>query len=181
MPSILTHPAVAGALAPWFDRAKLSKATVVAGALCTVVPDLDTLGMRAGIPYSSPLGHRGLSHSIIFAVALAGLAHLILRRLQGTSAGVSALAFLLLCSLSHGFLDAFTNGGLGVGFFIPFSSERFFFPWRPIEVSPLSVRGFLSARGWVVLQSEIAWVVLSSAILGALGCVVRRRTNGLRP
>ncbi len=64
--------------------------------------------------------------------------------------------------LSHGFLDAMTSGGLGVGFFIPYSSERFFFPLRPIRVSP--IKNFLTARGLVVLQSELlsVWFPLLS-------------------
>ena len=44
--------------------------------------------------------------------------------------------FLFLAIASHGLLDAFTDGGLGVAFFAPFDSTRYFFPVTPIEVSP---------------------------------------------
>lgn len=36
---------------------------------------------------------------------------------------------LFLCLMSHRILDAFTNGGLEIGFFIPFDNARYFFPW----------------------------------------------------
>ena len=44
---------------------------------------------------------------------------------------------------SHGVLDALTDGGPGVAFLAPFDDTRYFFPWRPIRVSPLW-RGFFS-------------------------------------
>jgi inner membrane protein len=44
--------------------------------------------------------------------------------------------FFFLLTASHGILDAFTNGGLVIALFSPFSNERYFFPWTPIEVSP---------------------------------------------
>lgn len=50
--------------------------------------------------------------------------------------------FLFLSISSHGFLDAATDGGLGIAFFRPFSNYRYFFPWNPIVVSPLSVGRF---------------------------------------
>ena len=68
---------------------------------------------------------------------------------------------------SHGLLDALTNGGRGIAFFAPFSNHRFFFPWRPIQVSPIGV-GFFSARGFAVLQSELRWILLPSVIIALL-------------
>ncbi len=38
------------------------------GAACTVVPDLDAIGFFLGVRYASLLGHRGLSHSLLFAL-----------------------------------------------------------------------------------------------------------------
>jgi len=65
---------------------------------------------------------------------------------------------------SHGLLDALTNGGRGIAFFAPFSDHRYFFPWRPIQVSPIGV-GFFSARGLRVLASEAGWIWVPSAII----------------
>lgn len=53
-----------------------------------------------------------------------------------------------------------TNGGLGVAFFWPFSAERFFAPIQVIQVSPIGISRFLSARGLAVVWSEFAWVWL---------------------
>jgi inner membrane protein len=52
-------------------------------------------------------------------------------------------------------LDAMTNGGLGVAFFAPFDTTRYFFPWRPITVSPIGVGSFFTHRGALVVLSEI--------------------------
>ena len=62
--------------------------------------------------------------------------------------------------VSHILLDAATSGGLGVAVLWPFSEARFFLPWRPIRVSPLSPSAFFSGRGVTVLISEFLWVWL---------------------
>jgi inner membrane protein len=54
---------------------------------------------------------------------------------------------------SHGVLDAMTTGGLGVEFFWPVDTHRYFLPWRFIPVAPLGARMF-SARGLSVLLTE---------------------------
>ncbi|PYR66574.1 MAG: hypothetical protein DMF88_15795, partial [Acidobacteria bacterium] len=75
---------------------------------------------------------------------------------------------------SHGLLDAMTNGGRGIAFFAPFSNHRYFFPWRPIQVSPIGA-GFFSPRGLRVLASEAVWIWVPSAIIAVSARVVRRR------
>jgi inner membrane protein len=76
-------------------------------------------------------------------------------------------------------LDALTNGGLGVALFAPFSNERFFFPWRPIEVSPIGA-GFFSARGMRVLLSEARWIWLPAATVCAVVWLRQRPFRGTR-
>ncbi len=68
-----------------------------------------------------------------------------------------------------------TNGGLGCALWAPFSNERLFFPWRPIQVSPIAVDRFFSREGWQVLQSELVWVWLPSAVLFLLAHLIRKR------
>jgi inner membrane protein len=63
-----------------------------------------------------------------------------------------------------------TTGGLGVAFFSPFSNTRYFFPWRPIAVSPIGAR-FFSPRGFAVLLSEALWVWTPMLVAGAVGAV----------
>jgi inner membrane protein len=81
--------------------------------------------------------------------------------------------FLFLSALSHPLLDMLTNGGLGVALFAPFSKERFFFPWRPVEVSPIGFN-FFSEWGARVLLSEFRWVWLPAAAFFVFGVVIRR-------
>ena len=64
--------------------------------------------------------------------------------------------FLFVSTLSHGLLDMLTNGGLGVALFVPMSNERYFFPWRPITVSPIGLSRFVSAWGLRVLRNTSA-------------------------
>lgn len=159
MPTIFTHPAVA-LTRTWFPS--LDRRVVVAAILGTIAPDFDTIGFALGIPYGSMFGHRGFTHSIFFALLYALLATLAIRR------GKGAFAFIFLCTISHPMLDAMTNGGRGIAFFAPFTNERYFFPWRPIRVSPIGTR-FFSTRALGVIASEVVWVWIPCAVAGLLG------------
>ena len=68
------------------------------------------------------------------------------------------LLYFFILAASHGLLDTLTNGGNGIALLSPFTNSRYFFPWTPIEVSPLSIKGFLSQRGLTVLISELLWI-----------------------
>ena len=175
MPTIFTHPIVALGLAPFFRNRGLTPALLMVGAFCTIVPDLDGIGLRLGIPYESPLGHRGLSHSLFFALVWSGLVVICCRAWLRVSNAPALFVFLFLCTASHGFLDALTDGGHGIAFLAPFSELRYFFPWQPITVSPLSVSRFISGQAWPVLVSEFWWVVLPFTALGIVGTFFTRR------
>ena len=173
MCSIITHPIAPVALAAVFPKETIPSTMLLLGAVCSVVPDLDVIGFRFGIKYGDMLGHRGLTHSIFFAAGFGAFLTLILpHNSQGSRFAV--FLFLFLSTLSHAILDAMTDGGLGVAFFAPFQNERYFFPWRPIAVSPIGVASFLSARGLEVVISELRWVWLPSAVVIILMQVVRR-------
>ena len=43
-----------------------------------MIPDLDVIGFSFGIQYADMLGHRGLTHSIFFAILLGALVTYIL-------------------------------------------------------------------------------------------------------
>jgi len=174
VPTVFSHPAVPLALGLGLGPEIVPRRLVAAGVVASILPDLDVVTFHLGIPYSADLGHRGLSHSFLLAalVALAGAAgH---RALQAGFA--RAFLFLFVAAASHGVLDAFTDGGLGVAFFWPVSGRRFFAPaaWRVVEVSPISVSGFLSWRGLVVLGSELRWIWPPVAALGLILFGVRR-------
>lgn len=177
MPTIFTHAVAAFGLGALFYRREVPKSIWVLGAVCSALPDSDVAAFAFGIPYEHLLGHRGLSHSLAFAAALAaGLVAIFFRRgVPGLGPGALGL-YLFLATASHGLLDALTDGGLGIAFFAPFNNERFFFPVQPIEVSPIGVQRFFSQRGMAVLRSEVVWVWLPSMALAgaALGWRGRR-------
>jgi inner membrane protein len=168
--SALSHPAAALGLAPWLRQSPgRLRRLVLLGAICSVLPDLDVVGFRFGIRYQDPFGHRGLTHSIAFAAALAAGAWFLLRASSAAYPGPAAFTYLFFCAASHGFLDGMTDGGLGVAYFAPFSNERFFLPWRPIPVSPLSVAGFFGSRAISILESEALFVWLPFAAVAGAG------------
>lgn len=166
LPTIITHAVlpVAGALAAGKRRVQIRLLAV--GALAAIVPDVDVLAFRFGIAYADVFGHRGASHSLFVAVFLGAFAALF-----ATSLHVSrtrAFAFVTLCTASHGVLDMATRGGLGVAFFWPLSPERFFLPWRPIAVSPLTLSAFLGGTGLRVVISEFLWVWLPAFLIAGI-------------
>jgi len=158
MPTLLTHPAVPLAMALGLGREVISKRLLLAGIAVSILPDLDVIGFRIGIPYAAEFGHRGFSHSLLFAFCVAMVGALFYRRLDSTFH--RALWFLFAAMASHSLLDSLTNGGLGVALLWPWSEHRFFAPLQVIEVSPISPSRFLSARGAEVIFSEVMWVWL---------------------
>jgi inner membrane protein len=162
----VTHCAPALALAAGLGRQRLPGRLLAAALVASILPDLDVVAFRLGIPYQDIWGHRGFSHSLVFAFLGGGLAlwaapWLGCRR-------ISAFLLISAAMISHLALDAATSGGLGVAAFWPFSPERYFLPWRPVRVSPLSLQALLSARGAAVFWSEMQWVWLPCLALAGL-------------
>ena len=69
-PPIFSHAAAALAISAPFGR-ELSWRARVLGVIGAMAPDADVVGFRFGIHYGDMVGHRGLSHSLFFAVGLA--------------------------------------------------------------------------------------------------------------
>jgi inner membrane protein len=179
MASVFSHAVAALGLGACFYKPGTPKRVWVTGALCSVVPDLDVIGFRFGIHYGDFWGHRGFTHSILFAVLLASIVVALGFREDVPSLGRFALwTYFFLATASHGLLDAMTDGGLGVAFFSPFDSTRYFLAWRPIRVSPIGVGRFFSHRGLEVVQSELLWIWIPAAAM-ILVCWIFRR--GIAP
>jgi len=176
--SVVSHPAIVLALAPWRSDVP-SRRLVLWGVALSVAPDLDAVGFWLGVPYDSPLGHRGLTHSLFFALVLAAIVTASVFRRSPSPIGV--LAFLFLCAASHGLFDAMTDGGRGIALLAPFDWDRYFLPWRPIRVSPIGIGRFLGPRGLAILESELVAMWIPCAAVGGLGLLVRgsgRRSRG---
>lgn len=158
MPTIVTHAIVPVAIALAAGRERVSGRLLAASVAAAILPDADVVAFRLGIEYSHELGHRGFSHSIVFALALGMLAALCASMLRAKR--WTAFTVVAISAASHGLLDMATNGGLGVAFAWPLSDQRYFWPWRPIEVSPLSLRRIFGEAGLRVAVSELIWVWL---------------------
>lgn len=177
MPTIFTHAVVPLALGLALGRRTISPRLIAAGMFAAIAPDFDTIAFKLGIAYADQFGHRGSSHSLLFALAVGVIGAMVAPWLRTTR--WRALLFLAFCTASHPLLDALTNGGLGVALLWPWSHERVFAPWRPIAVSPIGV-GFFSLRGLAVLWSELLWVWLP-ALGVACGIWGLRRRAWARP
>ena len=175
MPSIFSHPAIPIALAAAAGSRAVPWRLLAAAIACSILPDIDALLFWAGVPYDAMFGHRGFTHSILFALIVAAAGWGIAPRLQAKRWVVCLVLFL--STVSHGVLDAMTTGGLGVAFFSPFSNQRIFLPWRVIEVSPMGVPRFFSVRGIQILASEVVTVWLPCLLLAVVGILVRRESR----
>ncbi len=175
MASVFSHAVAALGIGACFYRPGTPKRVWIAGAACSVIPDFDVIGFRFGIRYGDFWGHRGFTHSLLFAALIASTVMLMgFRQVLPGLGRLSMWIYFFLATASHGFLDAMTDGGLGVSFFAPFDNHRYFLPWAPIRVSPIGVGRFFTDRGFAVLQSELVWVWLPSALLAISAWVIRR-------
>jgi inner membrane protein len=132
------------------SRARLAASMLFFSALA-MLPDADVIAFKLGIPYAAPWGHRGATHSLVFAalVALAVMGLAPLFRLSAWRMGLLSV----IAVASHGLLDSLTDGGLGAAILWPFSNERLFAPVRPLPVAPIGTRMF-SSRGLYVVAVE---------------------------
>ncbi len=179
MPSLFSHAISSVAIGKIMGRIEGLRLYLL-GIFCAVIPDLDVLAFKFGIPYGSLFGHRGISHSFFFAFVLAALLVLIFYR--NSKIKLLVFLFLFLCTASHGILDAMTSGGKGIAFFAPFDSERHFLPWRKIKVSPIGIEAFFSEWGWQVMKSEFKWIWLPSLlIISVFGLGQKFVKNSQRP
>ncbi|MFZ9596302.1 MAG: metal-dependent hydrolase [Bdellovibrionia bacterium] len=173
MPSLIGHAVVGYTssrlpfLERYFPDSGRRKWLLALMILCCLIPDFDAVGLWWGIPYESLLGHRGFSHSLTFALLMGVFAAWIARRFQllrPCHERWSVLGFTLLTA-SHLLLDAMTLGGHGVAVFSPWIETRYFFSFRPIVVSPLTLNEFLSLAGVRVLLSEALVIALPAWVL----------------
>jgi len=158
------------------DLEKVSTKFWLIAIFCAVIPDIDAIGFWMGVPYDSMWGHRGITHSLFFAALLSATMIWLFYKQEKIFSRPWFMLFLVffIAAASHGFLDAMTDRGKGVAFFAPFYNERYFFPFRPIRTSPISITRFFSAHGWEVIKNEFVWIWIPSFILMALASFIKK-------
>jgi inner membrane protein len=174
MPTVITHGFVAALFGKSLAAGRMPARFCLLSVSCAILPDADVVGFSLGISYEDMLGHRGLSHSLVFALVLSLIvAFLAFPRLPQRWTRFLLFSYFFVVTGSHGVLDAMTDGGLGVAFFAPFDDTRYFFPFRPIRVSPIGL-SFFSARGLDVIWSELLWVCIPAIVIAGAVLVSRK-------
>ena len=169
MASVFGHSMVAYTIARVGNNSNV-KWLILFAILSSILPDLDVIAFKFGVPYEHPLGHRGFTHSILFAIIWA----LLLAFTIGKTKKLIWFLVVFLSTVSHGVLDAMTSGGKGVGFFIPIINDRFFFPFRKIKVSPIRIHQFFSDWGLEVMKSEFVYIILPCIIILVISLFAKR-------
>lgn len=180
MASAITHFIVGAAIAlPAMESRALRPvmarwALPVTAGLWAAAPDLDTpLMFGLGIPRGSIFSHRGFFHSPFFLILAATLLAAIVAGRHGRRAVAWLALMWSVSAVTHPLLDMLTDGGSGVMLLFPISTERYFFPWRPIRVSPLTIARFFERAG-PILWSEAPFCAAAIAA-GTLGWRLRQR------
>ena len=174
---MFTHPAIPLAIGTGLGKKAISGKLLALGFLFSILPDFDVIAFYFGIPYSSQWGHRGFTHSLFFAGTMSILfAYLLSSRLDLQRTKI--FVFLFISMASHGLLDMFTDGGLGIAVLWPFDHARYFWPYQVVKVSPIGI-GFFSDWGLRTVVSELFWIWIPSlvaAICIFIGTRIYRRT-----
>lgn len=167
MPSVVTHSVVGAVVSRMIPARSVPKRFWVLSVLLPSLPDIDVIGLAFGVAGEDLFGHRGITHSLSFAVIVGVLVVALFFRkskLTGKSAFFLTAYFVLLTA-SHGFLDAFNDSRLGVAFWAPFENTRYFFPFNPIVPSSVLLPdgaplGFtlIIEKIYILMRSEVLWI-----------------------
>jgi inner membrane protein len=171
MPTVVTHAAVGLGLAKVYATHPMPLVYWPLAAGLAMLPDIDVLAFSLGIPYGARLGHRGFVHSLCCAMLTALPVALIGCPAFGEPWWQS-WAFFFAVMASHGILDAFTNGGMGIALLAPFDSTRYFFSWRPVQVAMIGV-SFFHPWNLRAFRSELVWIWLPLLLVVGAVVVVR--------
>ena len=120
----LTHIAIGACMGEAFAGKKVGKKAMIWGALAQSIPDIDFLAAFWQKTSENLLTHRGLTHSIVFCAAATFIMAFLAEKWHRPHniSFTRWVLFFLAAILSHIFLDAFNN--YGVGWFEPFSNYR---------------------------------------------------------
>ncbi|ARU89894.1 metal-dependent hydrolase [Pseudomonas sp. M30-35] len=175
MASAFAHAVVPLVVYAVFKGKSMNLRLLVLAIVLAIAPDADVLAFKFDVAYGSEWGHRGFTHSLFFAGCIAAFFTLFAKQLNSRPLVVFAMCFTACAS--HAALDALTNGGQGVALYWPFSLDRVFFPFRPVQVSPIGVSAFFTDRGLRVIASEMVWIFIPGFVIGLVGVLVRRKLS----
>jgi len=121
----LTHIALGALVGEAVIGKKLGKKVLVIGAVAQSIPDIDFLAAFWLSPSENLLAHRGITHSIIFALLIAPLLAFLATKWSKTKSVSwrSWVIFIVLQLSIHLIIDSFN--AYGIGWFEPFSHLRF--------------------------------------------------------
>lgn len=163
MASVVAHAVVPLVVKSAFSWPKaIERRLTIAVAMCAIWPDIDLVTLAFEIRPNEPLGHRGLTHSILvgaivaFAVALAAF--------RG-KAFWGVVALLFGASALHGLVDAMTAGDVGVALFAPITNARFSSPFKLFATCPAGVDEFFGPWGALAIANELLYLVIPTALV----------------
>lgn len=177
MPTIFSHAITAIPISLGFAEKINKRKIIILSIIFSILLDFDGIGFQFGIKYNSLFGHRGFSHSLLF-ILIASIVFIFLTspkiKLKSKTGLLLFLNFFTIGAL-HILLDSMTNGGLGVALFSPLSNQRFFLPWRPIEVSAILPQYFFQLDGLTVIKFEPLYLVLPSILISLLIIFLKKK------
>lgn len=174
MPSSFTHAIAGVALASPLAKSPVPRRLWAAAGVCAALPDIDLLWGR-DVPSGSWLAHRGVTHSLAFAVLLGtAAAALCFRDRRFAAVRWRYTVALVIATASHGFLDSLAVYGAPVAFFFPFTNHRYLLPWRIFGSQYLPWPRSTFHRVLRVVKNEVLWVWLPSVVLLSITTALRR-------
>jgi len=167
MPTIYTHAVVGLGIGQLYLPQRRWWLYLGLATLLPVVPDFDVL---SDAPSNSSFGHRGITHSLLFALWLAFFAATLTFRPCLAKLWVLTGMFFVAIA-SHGLLDAMNKGDMPIPLFWPAIEERFG-SWGLIPVADLGFE-WPDPRRSRTLRFEMLWIWLPVGVLIALTTAVR--------
>ena len=168
----LTHIVIGACLGEAIAGKRLGKKAMLIGALANSLPDIDVVTTFWTSPARELLVHRGITHSILFAIIISPLLARAFQKLY-KSYDVSFKRWLALIGsglLLHVVMDAFT--AYGTGWFEPFSHYRVTFntlfildPFLSIPMIIGSAVLLILKRNYYPARRKVAYCSLSLSLL----------------
>ncbi|PBQ30362.1 hypothetical protein CNR22_00820 [Sphingobacteriaceae bacterium] len=183
----LTHTVLGACLGEVIAGKKLGKKAMLIGALANNLPDIDVLTSLWTGPAKELLVHRGITHSILFALVVSPLLAYAFQKTLRTY-DVSFKRWLVLIGSGlfiHIIMDAFTT--YGTGWFEPFNHYRVSFntlfildPFLSVSMLIGSVILLIVKRTRYPSRTRIAVIALSITVLYLVTTIfIKLHVNGV--